>query len=177
MHGNIQRGLFHPKASHNGRNLEASNNGRNPLRTKRRTKSPRMISNITGSKLHPVESPPQIYNDIKGPNMISLPVTYSTQMGRNGSAYCEFHKITCHNTDDCYTLKQQIDDLIPKGELKKYVQQERGNAKATNVEKKSRSRSPARRHTTRDTTWGKSDSPQHENPTKGSLNTIVEGFT
>ena len=35
--------------------------------------------------------------------------------------YCRFHKDHGHNTEDCRDLKEQIEELIQKGKLQKYV--------------------------------------------------------
>ena len=35
--------------------------------------------------------------------------------------YCRFHKDHDHNTEDCRNLKEQIEELIRKGKLQKYV--------------------------------------------------------
>ena len=40
---------------------------------------------------------------------------------RNPSKYCHFHRDHGHDTDDCYDLKIQIEDLIQCGHLRQYV--------------------------------------------------------
>ena len=35
--------------------------------------------------------------------------------------YCRFHKDHGHNTEDCQDLKEQIEELIQRGKLQKYV--------------------------------------------------------
>lgn len=58
--------------------------------------------------------------------MISRPIVHSTQMGLEGSAYCKIHRTTDHNMDDCFTLKQIIEKLIQKGELKSMSKKKEG---------------------------------------------------
>ena len=45
--------------------------------------------------------------------------------------YCGFHKDHGHYTEDCKDLKEQIEELIRKGKLKKYVK--RGNPVGSNM--------------------------------------------
>ena len=40
---------------------------------------------------------------------------------RNKNKYCRFHKDHGHYTEDCRDLKEQIEELIRKGKLQKYV--------------------------------------------------------
>ena len=40
---------------------------------------------------------------------------------RNKNKYYEFHRDHGHKTDDCFQLTKQIDDLIKRGYLRKYV--------------------------------------------------------
>ena len=40
---------------------------------------------------------------------------------RDKNKYCRFHKDHGHNTEDCRDLKEQIEELIHKGKLQKYV--------------------------------------------------------
>ena len=40
---------------------------------------------------------------------------------RNKNKYCRFHRDHGHDTDDCYDLKQQIENLIKQGKLRHFV--------------------------------------------------------
>ena len=40
---------------------------------------------------------------------------------RNKNKYCRFHRNHGHDTDDCYDLKQQIENLIKQGKLRHFV--------------------------------------------------------
>ena len=40
---------------------------------------------------------------------------------RNKNKYCRFHRDHGHDTDECYDLKQQIENLIKQGKLRHFV--------------------------------------------------------
>ena len=40
---------------------------------------------------------------------------------RNKSKYCRFHRDHGHDMDECYNLKQQIENLIKQGKLRHFV--------------------------------------------------------
>ena len=41
--------------------------------------------------------------------------------------YCRFHRDHCHDTIDCYDLKQQIEALMKQGKLQRFVRKERAD--------------------------------------------------
>lgn len=41
---------------------------------------------------------------------------------RNKGKYCRFHKDHRHDTDECHDLKNQIENLIQQGKLKRFVE-------------------------------------------------------
>ena len=43
---------------------------------------------------------------------------------RDDTKYCEFHKDHGHRTDDCIQLKNEIEYLIRRGHLSRYVASE-----------------------------------------------------
>ena len=46
---------------------------------------------------------------------------------RDKNKYCLFHKDHGHNTEDCGDLKEQVEELIRKGKLQKYVKKNEYN--------------------------------------------------
>ena len=40
---------------------------------------------------------------------------------RSKNKYCRFHRDYGHNTDECYDLKQQIENLIRQGKLRHFI--------------------------------------------------------
>ncbi|XP_043704750.1 uncharacterized protein LOC122654630 [Telopea speciosissima] len=43
---------------------------------------------------------------------------------RNKNKYCKFHRDVGHNTENCRQLKREIEDVIQKGHLKRYVKED-----------------------------------------------------
>ena len=43
---------------------------------------------------------------------------------RNRNKYCRFHKDHGHDTDECFDLKQQVENLIRQGKLKSFLGQD-----------------------------------------------------
>ncbi|XP_077221942.1 uncharacterized protein LOC143855757 [Tasmannia lanceolata] len=61
---------------------------------------------------------------------------------RDPSKYCRFHKDHGHDTDECWQLKEEIEQLIDRGYLKKYIRTD--GRKQEHREKSPRGRSPRR---------------------------------
>ena len=58
---------------------------------------------------------------------------------RNRNKYCRFHRDHEHDTDECFDLKQQIENLIRQGKLRNFLGRDYKDEKLkTNVEKSSR---------------------------------------
>ncbi|CAA0839390.1 Unknown protein, partial [Striga hermonthica] len=63
---------------------------------------------------------------------------------RSRDKYCRFHRDHGHDTEDCETLKNEIEDLIRRGYLKKFVGKDRSSPQPRRSRSKDRSRSPRR---------------------------------
>ena len=64
----------------------------------------------------------KIFTQIKDEHYLKWPrPLHSSPNVRNKNKYCRFHKDHGHNTEDCRDLKKQIEELIWKGKLQKYV--------------------------------------------------------
>lgn len=48
---------------------------------------------------------------------------------RNKNKYCRFHRDHGHDTDECYDLKQQIENLIRQGKLRHFVRKDHKDEK------------------------------------------------
>ena len=64
----------------------------------------------------------KIFTQIKDEVYLKWPrPLHSSPNVRDKNKYCRFHKDHDHNTEDCKDLKEQIEELIQKGKLQKYV--------------------------------------------------------
>ena len=64
----------------------------------------------------------KILTQIKDEHYLKWPrPLHSSPNIRDKNKYCQFHKDHGHNTEDCRDLKEQIEELIRKGKLQKYV--------------------------------------------------------
>ena len=64
----------------------------------------------------------KIFTQIKDEDYLKWPrPSHSSPNVRDKNKYCCFHKDHGYNTEDCRDLKEQIEELIQKGKLQKYV--------------------------------------------------------
>ncbi|GFZ05554.1 hypothetical protein Acr_17g0011260 [Actinidia rufa] len=73
--------------------------------------------------LPPLNAPiAQVLMETKNEDFMKCPRKIKTNpFRRNKNKYCEFHNDHGYNTEDCFQLKEQIDDLIKRGYLRKFV--------------------------------------------------------
>jgi hypothetical protein len=87
-------------------------------------------------------------------------------LGLDKEAWCQYHRAKGHDTEDCYRLRDIIEELIKAGHLDKYL--EGRSSKEESSGKKTPARSPKKNLDDR----GKArDSTHHV------INTIVGGFS
>ena len=48
---------------------------------------------------------------------------------RNRNKYCRFHRDHVHDMDECFDLKQQIENLIRQGKLRNFLGQDHKDKK------------------------------------------------
>ena len=48
---------------------------------------------------------------------------------RNRNKYCRFHRDRGHDTDECFDLKQQIENLVRQGKLRNFLGQDHRDEK------------------------------------------------
>ena len=86
-------------------------------------KSPRTV------KFTPLIMPvDKILTQIKDNHYLKWPrPLHSSPNVRDKNKYCRFHKDHGHNIEDCRDLKEQLEELIRKGKLQKYVKKNEYN--------------------------------------------------
>nr|XP_023905144.1 uncharacterized protein LOC112016920 [Quercus suber] len=86
-------------------------------------KSPRTV------KFTPLVMPvDEILTQIKDEHYLKWPrPLHSSPNVRDKSKYCRFHKDHGHYTEDCRDLKEQIEELIRKGKLQKFIKKGENN--------------------------------------------------
>ncbi|MHC6132814.1 retropepsin-like aspartic protease, partial [Serratia marcescens] len=63
-----------------------------------------------------------ILNEIKDKEYLRWPRPMGPKARRNESKYCKYHRDRGHDTEDCWDLKREIENLIQRGRLSDYVQ-------------------------------------------------------
>ncbi|XP_043694230.1 uncharacterized protein LOC122644934 [Telopea speciosissima] len=91
----------------------------------------------------------EILMQIQDGGYIRRPRPMQAGSSRNPNKYCLFHKDNGHDTEDCYQLKREIEELIKVGHLKKYIKgnrEERGSRRGDDRDqRKTEPRSDGRR--------------------------------
>ncbi|XP_043706002.1 splicing regulatory glutamine/lysine-rich protein 1-like [Telopea speciosissima] len=81
----------------------------------------------------------EILMQIQDDGHICRPRPMQAKSSRNPNKYCLFHKDTGHDTEDCYQLKREIEELIKAGHLKRYIKgsrEERGSRRSEDRDQK-----------------------------------------
>ena len=100
-----------------GQKRERPDRQNNDGNRRRDDKGPRMVRSTP--LVMPVD---KILTQIKDEHYLKWPrPLHSSPNICDKNKYCRFHKDHDHNTEDCRNLKEQIEELIRKGKLQKYV--------------------------------------------------------
>ena len=97
---------------------------RNP--GKKREDRSRRGSNERFNHFTPLNAPvDRIFMQIKDDPALRWPGKLLTNPDRRAKdKYCRFHRDHGHNTEDCYDLKRQIEELIKQGKLQRFVERD-----------------------------------------------------
>uniref|UniRef100_A0A2N9IAR9 Uncharacterized protein n=1 Tax=Fagus sylvatica TaxID=28930 RepID=A0A2N9IAR9_FAGSY len=93
---------------------------------KKREDRNRRGSNERFNHFTPLNAPvDRIFMQIKDDPALRWPGKLLTNPDRRAKdKYCRFHRDHGHNTDDCYDLKRQIEELIKQGKLQRFVERD-----------------------------------------------------
>ena len=85
---------------------------------RRRRYSPQRFTPLTASVS-------QVLHEVRNEQFLRWPTQMkSDPITRDNSKYCEFHKDYGHRTDDCIQLKREIEYLIWRGYLRRFISPE-----------------------------------------------------
>ncbi|XP_077232484.1 uncharacterized protein LOC143869812 [Tasmannia lanceolata] len=112
---------------------------------------------------------------IKGEDFLKWPTKLLSKGNkRDKSKYCRFQGDHGHNTDECRHLKEEIELLINRGYLRKYVKED--DRRREHRERSPRGRSPRRSPARHESRALASPRPKiHQPPPNRVINTIMGG--
>ena len=98
-----------------------------PQSERRRRYSPQRFTALTTSVS-------QVLHEVRNEQFLRWPTQLkSDPTTRDNSKYCEFHRDYRHRTDDCIQLKREIEYLIRRGYLRRFISTEnQGQTQAQN---------------------------------------------
>lgn len=115
----------------------------------------------------------QILQYIHHTHLLNIPKSIEVQLGTKSDKWCDYHRTKGHETIECRNLKIEIEKLIQRGHLMKYVYDRY-------EEKRGRARTPPchdRKEIWRSRSYGdrrrREQNPKHELPHRGTISTIV----
>ena len=145
--------------------------GRSPRRQsdqeferRRRRYSPQRFTPLTASVS-------QVLHEVRNEQFLRLPTQMKSDLAtRDNTKYCEFHRDYGYRTDNCIQLKREIEYLIQRGYLRRFISpgnqaQNQAQSQAQNQNQAPTQQPPPRQTTT-----------QHQQPL-GEIHVISGGFT
>ena len=128
-----------------------------PQTERRRRYSPQRFTHLTASVS-------QVLREVRNEQFLRWPTQMkSDPVTRDNSKYCEFHRDYGHRTDDCIQLKREIEYLIRRGYLRRFISPE--NQAHNQTHNQALPQQPPPRQTTN----------QHQQPL-GEIQVISGGF-
>ena len=128
-----------------------------PQPERRRRYSPQRFTPLTASVS-------QVLREVRNEQFLRWPTQMKSDPAtRDNSKYCEFHKDYGHRTNDCIQLKREIEYLIRRGYLRRFISPENQS------QNQAQNQAPAQQPPPRQTTT------QHQQPI-GEIHVISGGF-
>ena len=130
-----------------------------PQFERRRRYSPQRFTPLTASIS-------QVLREVRNEQFLRWPIQMkSDPVARDHTKYCEFHRDYGHRTDDCIQLKREIEYLIQRGYLRRFISPESQPQNQTQNQALTQQPLPPPRQTT----------TQHQQPL-GEIHVISGGF-
>ncbi|XP_025662046.1 uncharacterized protein [Arachis hypogaea] len=109
----VREPSWRPGHSHPSKEKERESKKKEEVGTKR----PRRYHSYSPLRVSLVD----IYREICHTERLSPPQPIKNKKGGSCSEYCEYHKLYGHSTNDCYDLKNVIENLAREGRLDSYL--------------------------------------------------------
>ncbi|RRT55435.1 hypothetical protein B296_00027046 [Ensete ventricosum] len=116
-------GLMAEKREDQKRPGAESSRGPPPALSRKRTeRTEQVVPRLPNTPLNSTRT--EIFLQIREKGLLKAPNLMRTR-GRDRGRYCHFHRDYGHDTEECYDLKNQIEDLIRRGHLDRFVRKPR----------------------------------------------------
>ena len=134
-----------------------------PQFERRRRYSPQRFTPLTASVS-------QVLHEVRNEQFLRWQIQMKSDPAtRDNTKYCEFHRDYGHRTDNCIHLKREIEYLIRRGYLRRFVSQEGQNQAQNQAQNQTQNQAPTQQPPPRQTTT------QHEQPL-GEIHVIAGRF-
>jgi len=128
----------------------------------------------------------RILEEALNTDLITTPRKVSTPPNADTTKHCQYHRNYGHTTEDCFTLKDKIEELIQAGHLRRFMEREGGGFSSRGEQERRYEEQPQRASgyreregegTRRRVKLEKNDERDtREQPLRGVINYISGGF-
>ncbi|XP_020235085.1 uncharacterized protein LOC109814955 [Cajanus cajan] len=119
-----------------------------------------------------------ILHDVNNTSLFEFLATTDRQLGPYKTDWCEFHRTHGHTTENCFVLGRQIERLIKKGRLKKFItgKHDEGSSDRRRSHEGEDTRGGRRKGRSPPRDVLEKSSETHQQAVHGDFNTIAGGF-